>query len=95
MQARTKNKIIGTALTMILVASIAAIGIAPTTAAQAQGLGEEAAHQIGTVLASRLNVRSGPGVTNSTLGDLKQFAPLALAVSLAGSVPGHRLSFGA
>lgn len=72
MQARTKNKIIGTALTMILVASIAAIGIAPTTAAQAQGLGEEAAHQIGTVLASRLNVRSGPGVTNSTLGDLKQ-----------------------
>ena len=72
MQARTKNKMIGTALAMILVASIAAIGIGPAPAAQAQGAGEEAAHQTGTVLASRLNVRSGPGVTYSTLGDLKQ-----------------------
>ena len=58
MQVRTKNKMIGTALALILVASIAAIGIAPAPAAQAQGTSEEAAHQTGTVLASRLNVRS-------------------------------------
>ena len=72
MQARTKNKMIGSALAVILVASIAAIGIGTAPPAQAQGAGEEAAHQIGIVLASRLNVRSGPGVTYSALGDLKQ-----------------------
>ena len=72
MQARTKNNMIGTALAIILVASIAALGIGSAPAVQAQGAGEEVAHQTGTVLASRLNVRSGPGVTYSALGDLKQ-----------------------
>ena len=72
MQARTKSKMIYIALAMILLASIAAIGIGPAPVAQAQGASEEVVHQTGTVLASRLNVRSGPGVTYDTMGDLKQ-----------------------
>jgi uncharacterized protein YraI len=73
MQTQAKNKIIQATLAILLVLGTAVFATGAAPSAHAASSAQSAAlQQTGTVAARMVNARSGPGVSFSTLGQLKQ-----------------------